>query len=205
MFAPLRSDSITILAMHTNTLNAFSPPVGNDNEVWCIGHHKYARNFATRAFEAHAQSYVERRATETTYLRHWIEELQEFASERPVYTLHPWQMSLGPYHYNWCPQVGHLNENGKPFVESSIGYMLMAVYWAHKRVGPLRELRMYGISLESNVEYGYQKPNALYWIGRLAEAGVSIVYPKGCNVFGSAWPTGEYGLLENLGPPKTKR
>ena len=205
MFAPLKSDVVTLLAMHTQTLNHFSPPQCRDNvEIWAMGHHKFGRAVATRVFEAHAQDFIERRETETTYLRHWSDELRQIAHDIPVYTLHPWTKSLGPLHYNWCPKVGHLNTQGLPFVESSIGYMLMGVYWAHKNVAPIKRVQMFGISLDSGQEYGYQKPNALYWLGRLAEAGVQIYAPEGCLMFQSAWASGQYGVLANLGPPKQK-
>ena len=56
----------------------------------------------------------------------------------------------------------------------------------------------------ANEEYGYQRPNSLYLLGRLEEAGVELVIPQQSrnHLFGSAWPKGVYGLLENLGPPK---
>ena len=204
MFAQLKSDTVTLLAMHTQTLNAFSPPQCRDDiEIWGIGHHTFGSAVATRVFEPHDEDYVLRRRNENTYLRHWYENLIECAHEKPVYTLRPWSRSLGPHHVNgWVPPGCRKNNFGKPFIESSVGYMFAAAYCYH-RINPfIRQLRCYGVSLDGASEYAYQKPNAMFYIGGLMSLGVQIYFPEGCKMFHSAWPSGEYGTVESLGPLK---
>lgn len=206
MFAPLKSDTVTILAMHNNTLRHFSyPPNVDKAEIWAIGQHRIGRDYATRVFEGHEEAYILRRRDESSYLKHWIEELQEVAKEKPLYTRHHWGKSLGPYHYYFCPNV-RKNTKGQPYIESTVGYMLACAYWAHKNVSPIKQIKLYGVSMDAQSEYAYQRPNALYWMGRLEEAGVSFYAPPECLMFASAFESGVYGLLENLPPqPVAKR
>ena len=187
--------------MHNNTLRHFSAPMNTDHEeIWCIGQHRWGRECSTRVFEGHEEAYILRRRNESSYLKHWIEELQEVAKEKPLYTRHRWEKSLGPYHYYFCPQVGHKNSQGHPYIESTVGYMLACAYWVHKNVSKIKQIKCYGVSMDAASEYAFQRPNALYWIGRLEEAGVHFWAPSECLMFSSAFASGVYGLLENLPP-----
>lgn len=198
----LKTDHVTILGMQQSTLDLFNIPMTANHETWAIGHHTFGRDIASRVFEAHELPYIKRKRFESTYVRHWIRGLREAANEKPVYTLHGWPYKLGRYHEGYIPRV-RANSLGRPFIESTIGYMLAAALDAHQ-THPIKRLSIYGVSFLANEEYGYQRPNSLYLIGRLEEAGVEVVVPQSArhNLFGSAWPKGVYGLLENLGPPK---
>jgi hypothetical protein len=81
--------------------------------------------------------------------------------------------------------------------------MLAAALDAH-RLHRIKRLDIFGVSFTSEDTYGYQRPNSLYLLGRLEEAGVNVNVPQSArnNLYGSAWPKGVYGLLENLGPLK---
>ena len=198
----LKNDHVTILGMQQGTLSLFTPAQNANHETWAIGHHTYGRAVASRVFEAHELSYIKRKRFESTYVRHWLRDLYEAANDKPVYTLHEWPYRLGKHHQVYVPAV-RKNSLGQPYIESTIGYMLAAALDAHRR-RPIRRLDIYGVSFMSNEEYGYQRPNSLYLLGRLEEAGVQVVVPQQArnNLFGSAWPKGVYGLLENLGPLK---
>jgi hypothetical protein len=196
-----KSDHITILGMQQSTLDLFNVPQNADHETWAIGHHTFGRAVASRVFEAHELPYIKRKRFESTYVRHWLRDLYEAAREKPVYTLHEWPYRLGKHHEVYVPRC-RANVQGKPYIESTIGYMLAAALDTHRH-SAIRRLSIYGVSFVANEEYGYQRPNSLYLIGRLEEAGVEVVVPQSShNLFGSAWRKGVYGLLENLGPPK---
>jgi hypothetical protein len=192
-FAPLKSDQVTLLAMHTNTLNAFSIPQSRDHETWAMAHHKMGAEIATRVFEAHDAEYV-RHKSDRTYLRCWEDRLSQIANEKPLYTLHEWP-KLGTHHFN-------VKLGGRRFIESSIGYMLAMAVWATKNAGPIRRVSMYGLSLNDHEDYGYQKPNAMFYLGQLEAMGVELVIPKGCEAFKSKWPSKIYGIGADIPPEK---
>jgi hypothetical protein len=197
-----KNDHITILGMQQSTLDLFNVPQNADHETWAIGHHTFGRAVASRVFEAHELPYIKRKRFESTYVRHWLRDLYEAANEKPVYTLHDFPFRLGRYHQTYRPQV-RANSLGLPYIESTIGYMLAAALDTHRR-HKLARVSIFGVSFVNSEEYGYQRPNSMYLIGRLEEAGVEVFVPPSArnNLFGSAWPKGVYGLLENLGPLK---
>ncbi len=198
----LKSDTVTLLGMHTDTLYKFKP---DGSEVWAIGHHRAGVEWSDRVFEAHEYAVLMRRQCENSYLNRWLMELQDTAKTKPVYTRWRFPFSLGPNHVNAFVPSCRLNNKGQEFIESSIGYMLACALFAHKNITPIKRLQMYGISMKSTGEYVWQKPNVLYLIGRLEEAGVEIFVPEGCELWSSAFETGSYGLYDNLGPPKEGR
>lgn len=192
----LRDDVITMLALDKQTLEAYE--YQGEKEVWAMGHHKLGLTYATKIFEAHEPEYILQRQAPTK--RHkWYSNVIEYSHRMPVVTLHDWS---GAWHFKgfqYVPNV-KLNVMGQPFIESSIGYMLAScLSLMMQGIANVKKIRLYGVSFNNTPDYAYQRPNSMYYVGRLEQAGVEFEYPsKGCKIFDSAWKTGLYGMTDNL-------
>lgn len=80
---------------------------------------------------------------------------------------------------------------GKPYVESTVGYMMgLALLEGAERIG------IYGVEMASTGEWAYQRPNMEYLIGFARARGVKIFLPRGTCVLTSAWESGIYGNMD---------
>lgn len=77
---------------------------------------------------------------------------------------------------------------------SSVGYMLaLAIHEGAEEIG------IYGVSMESSEEYGYQRPNTEYLIGLARGRGITVRIPEQsslCKYRGELGYTGRYGRVE---------
>ena len=197
----LRDNVVTLLALDKVTLDAYE--YHGEKEVWAMGHHRAGLQWATRIFEAHQPDYILNRQVPTNR-PWWYENVVAYSSKMPVHTLHDWSGVTGFKGSRFQPNL-KTNVQGREYIESSVGYMLASVLWC-RMYGSGRNvnrLRLYGISFNNTPDYAYQRPNAMYYVGRLEQSGVEIEFPlKGCQIFSSRWPSGIYGLTENLDEPK---
>jgi hypothetical protein len=82
---------------------------------------------------------------------------------------------------------------GRRYLESSVGYMLaMAALVCEEgdTVG------LWGVDLNTDEEYGYQRPNAEFWVGYLRGQGVDVFVPRSSALLKSAWAIGHYGAAK---------
>lgn len=91
-------------------------------------------------------------------------------------------------------EVGDLvgrNAEGKPYIESTVAYMLgRALLKGAERIG------IYGVEMASTGEWAYQRPNMEYLIGFARGRGVKVFLPRGTCVLTSAWESGIYGFMD---------
>ena len=91
-------------------------------------------------------------------------------------------------------EVGDLigkNIEGKPYIESTVGYMMgSALLEGAAKIG------IYGVEMASTGEWAYQRPNMEYLIGFARARGVKVFLPRGTQVLSSAWESGIYGSMD---------
>lgn len=80
---------------------------------------------------------------------------------------------------------------GREYLESTVGYMLAT---AALCTGPGDEVGLFGVDLLTDEEWGYQRPNAEFWVGYLRGRGVTVTTPESSALMTSAWDTGRYGV-----------
>jgi len=73
--------------------------------------------------------------------------------------------------------------SGSSYFTSTFSYQLGLAWYQHVvEKNPIKRLYVYGVNLSSVDEYIHQKSCVEYWLGRLEEAGVSIVIPDGSSL-----------------------
>lgn len=84
---------------------------------------------------------------------------------------------------------------GRRYLESSVGYMLAM---AALITEPGDVVGLFGVDLNTNEEYDYQRPNAEFWVGYLRGKGVDIIIPRSSALLKSAWAIGHYGAANPM-------
>lgn len=80
------------------------------------------------------------------------------------------------------------NGTDEPYIESTIGVML-AVACLELEAGD--KLGLWGVDLDTDGEYAYQRPNAEFFLGYLKGKGVSLFIPKKSALLSTCYP--EFG------------
>lgn len=195
MITDLKSPNIVILGMHQATLDRFDYQKHIDDEIWCMAHHK--QHYATRCFEAHSPEIVFEHGGNVH-----LQRLKAIADEIPLYTMWDWPLKLGRKHKVLKPGQGGAAK--KPFIESSLGYILYCALRASHLGANVREewypanIYIYGCDLDAADEYSYQRPNMLYLIGLAEGYGINVHIPNNSSIFKSQWTGGIYGHKDNI-------
>lgn len=74
-------------------------------------------------------------------------------------------------------------------LESTISYEIALAI--HEGVS---EIGLYGLSLLSDSEYGFQRPSVAYLVGLAQGMGITVNIQASNGLFASAWPSGRYGI-----------
>lgn len=188
-------------------------------EIWGLNRGYIFMPRADRWFEMHGQhiyNWQQRRPHKhVEYLQsfpgpvYMHEQVPEIKTS-VVYPLAKVAANLGP----WVWRIGDTNaENGmlinsekvrdtgrEPYLSSSIAYELaLAIY------EEFEEIHLYGIDLNTDSEYAWQKPGVEYLIGVANGRGIKVVLPDNCpllkgNLYGRGYlsPKGEQMSYEQL-------
>ncbi len=141
-----------------------------DIELWTLNHaHKYGWRI-DRMFEIHWRSQLEDPNASAPKIRQ--AHLDYLAAE------HKHKIYMQEAHDDIPASVRYPIEDaiklagGKHFA-SSLAYMC-----AMAMLEEVDRVEIYGFNLGYDTEYKYQKPNALYWIGRMEGAGIDVDIQK---------------------------
>lgn len=90
--------------------------------------------------------------------------------------------------------TGKASGTDNPYIESTIGVMLAV---ACLEMQPGDKVGLWGVDLDVNGEYAFQRPNAEYYIGFLRGRGVNVFVPRKSALLSSAYPQqGRYGVVQ---------
>lgn len=70
-----------------------------------------------------------------------------------------------------------LGHGKRLYINSTTDYMLAMVLWEHLTYKKVSSLMLAGIEMQIGHEFGYQKPSAEYWLGRIVQAGIKLDFP----------------------------
>lgn len=79
------------------------------------------------------------------------------------------------------------SSNGDPYLESSIAYMMALAMLEYSQTKEPMRIGLWGIDMEVDTEYAYQKPNILYLIGMARGMGIKVIIPPISVLFKSAF------------------
>jgi len=137
----------------------------------------------TAAFEAHSEAIVRRHSP------NHANRLSAVASYMPLTTAWEWSLPLGSGH---TTRTYDSLTYGK-MIESSIAYMMaLAMEEQPDTIG------IFGVDMAEGEEYGYQRPNMAYLIGKAEGLGIEVVLHPASSLLKSEWTGGCYGHPDNV-------
>lgn len=181
-----------------------------DAEVWSLNNaYVFLRVQATRWFEMHNPGLYEWEMRRPKGHVGWLKAfpgpvyLHEPRPEVPNGVAFPLDViaaDLGECVYKIADDHARRDTRREPYLTSSIGYMFALAI--HERFD---EIAVFGIDLNTQGEYAWQKPNAEFLLGLAAGRGLNIVIPDNCallkgNLYGRGYlaPEGERMSKEQL-------
>ena len=172
---------IALLGMHEATQSGLDS--AEWDQVWGLAHDLETPMRCTAAFEAHSQQIIEAHCPEHA------ERLSSLAQYMPLTTAWGWTTSLGPHHS--VVSYGALDHG--TYIESSIAYMMaVAMQERPEAIG------IFGVDMAEAEEYGYQRPNMAYLVGKAEGMGIEVTLHPLCSLFTSEWTGGCYGHPDNV-------
>lgn len=170
---------IAIFGMHGDTQTGFN--ADDWGEVWGLAHDPDTPHRCTAAFEAHSEAIVRHHGPAH------IERLELLADIMPLYTLWPWERSLGKFHV-------HLSCDALPtrMIESSVAYPFAYAILRAEKIG------LYGVDMAAGEEYAYQRPNMAYLVGKAEGNGIEVFIHPESGLLKSEWTGGMYGHPDNI-------
>jgi hypothetical protein len=134
---------------------------------------------ASAVFDIHSSEDIYRRAMEDENFRRWLE-----LTELPFYTPYPYpgmkNNVIYPLQDVTVSLLGHFlrGDQPNPYFTSGPCYAIaLAIFQGYERI------EIYGIEMENNTEYIYQRDGIGLWCGIAAGMGIDVVWPDKALMF----------------------
>lgn len=172
---------IALFGMHEPTQRGFDAPEWD--QVWGLAHDVETPIRCDEAFEAHSEEIVRGHCPDH------VDRLRAIARMMPLNTAWEWVESLGPCHRTL--RYAELDHGHR--IESSIAYMMACALQRHPKA-----IGIYGVDMAEGEEYGYQRPNMAYLIGKAEGLGIQVFVHPDSKLLASEWTGGCYGHADNV-------
>jgi len=93
-------------------------------------------------------------------------------------------------------EIVGMNNEGKPYLECSISYMLGIALKSHIENQDIARVGIWGVDLRGGTEWIYQKANLNYLVGLARGLGMKVFIPKESGLLSSNWQSGIYGYID---------
>lgn len=173
---------IALFGMHWDTQSGHV--AAHWDETWGLAHDLETPIRCSQAFEAHSEQIV--RAHNEAH----VERLKSLAQYMPLTTAWHWSEPLGPHHRT--REYKTLRHGAR--IESSIAYMIAVAMQEQPS-----DIGIFGVDMAAGEEYGYQRPNMAYLIGKAEGMGINVHLHPASRLLASEWTGGSYGHPSNVG------
>lgn len=157
------------------------------DEVWSLNHIYLIENFPklTRLFELHKKHwYLRKEVPRSVAYWEWLQKPQEFpiymqekTDEVPSSVKYPLDEVIEDCLTGLVEIDDDRNETMRKYFTSSFAYMMALAI--HEKFD---QIELYGVDMENDTEYGYQRPCGEFWIGIALGRGIKVVIPKPCEM-----------------------
>lgn len=155
------------------------------DELWSMNHAYIIKDFPkmTRMFEIHHKYwYLRKEVPKSVAYNEWMNQqhdfpiyMQDVTPEVPSSVKYPLDEIIEDCLTGLVHQDADKNETIRKYFTSTFAYMMgLAVYEKFDRI------EVYGVDMENNTEYGYQKPCGEFWIGLALGRGIKVVLQEPC-------------------------
>jgi hypothetical protein len=155
------------------------------DEIWSLNHIYTIRNFpqVDRLFELHHKYwYLRKEIPKSVAYNKWLRlkhpfpiYMQKVHKEVPSSVKFPLKEVIADCLPGLVEIDDNKNEIMRTYFTSSFAYMLALAI--HEKFDIVE---IYGVDMENNTEYGYQRPCGEFWIGLALGRGIKIVLPEPC-------------------------
>lgn len=155
------------------------------DEKWSLNHIYTIMDFpkVTRLFEMHKEYwYLRKEIPKSVAYREWLKmdhgfpiymQESEIKPDIPSSTPYPLDEIIEDCLPGLIERDENKNETIRKYFTSSFAYMMALAI--HEKFDVIE---LYGIDMENNTEYGYQKPCGEFWIGIALGRGIKVILPK---------------------------
>jgi hypothetical protein len=175
--------SVALLGFSNKTL----PYVFNSkaDEKWSLNHTYLIENFPKidRHFELHNKKwFLRKESPKSKEYGEWLKQKHDF----PSYMQHKYKIFPSSVKYPFVevvkdclPNLVQVNNEGiekaRQYFTSTLDYMIaMAI---HEKFD---QIEFYGVDMENDTEWGYQKPGGEFWLGMALGRGIKVIIPEPC-------------------------
>lgn len=156
-------------------------------ELWTLNHAFIVKDFpkVTRLFELHKKYwYLRKEVPRCVAYGKWLSEKQPFPiymqykrKEVPSSVKFPLDAVIKDCLSGFVEQDEDKKETIRKYFTSSFAYMMALAI--HEKFDTIE---IYGIDMENNTEYSYQRPCAEFWIGLALGRGIKVILQKPCEL-----------------------
>jgi len=157
------------------------------DEMWSLNHIYLIENFPklTRLFELHKQHwYLRKEVPRSVAYWEWLQKPQEFpiymqevTPEVPSSVKYPLDEIVESCLTGLVEINDDRDETIRKYFTSSFAYMMALAI--HEKFDVIE---LYGVDMENDTEYGYQRPCGEFWIGLALGRGIKVVLPEPCEM-----------------------
>lgn len=178
--------SLAIVGFSNNTFDLCKKTKAD--EVWTMNHAYLVRDFPRidRLFEIHKRDWYSRlESKKAPEYMEWLKQehpfpifMEEIQPDVPSSVRYPFEEIVGALLSGlvWVTPEGKEVARDKYFT-SSFSYMIaQAIYECYDPI------EIYGIEMDGDTEYGYQRPNGEFWIGLALGRGHKVILQEACNL-----------------------
>jgi len=176
------NNTLVIIGSHPKTREDFDW-ARTDCDVWVFNEAVSSNVFprADAVFQLHEEA-IWRNPGNRNDKNHakWLKEqedikvyMQEHYNDVPMASEYPLEGVCGLLLENVCTYVNGARQEFKYF-SSSVDYSLALAGYLHKRYGMYNKVEVYGVEMETNTEYQYQRTGFAYWLGYLSGIGLNV-------------------------------
>ena len=154
-------------------------------EYWILNDMYLITNKYDRLFQIHAREFLEKSADSTGTPS--ITALSNITV--PIYMQDSHDDISNSVKY---PKDEVIKYFGRELFQSSVDYMVaLAIYEGYE------EIYLYGVDMQVNEEYSYQKPSCSYWLGVAEGKGIKVYMPPECDLLKSYYSYGYDDIKRN--------
>jgi hypothetical protein len=157
------------------------------DELWTLNHVYVIKDFppVNRLFELHKKYwYLRKEVPRSVAYNEWLKEKHPFPiymhrkrKEVPSSEKYPLKAVIEDCLSGLVEQDVNRKETVRKYFTSTFAYMMaMAIY------EKFDVIELYGIDMENNTEYGYQRPCGEFWIGLAVGRGIKVILQEPCQL-----------------------
>lgn len=180
--------TVALVGFSEKTLKYLKEYNTNPDEIWTLNHAYLCIGETIpridRLFEIHKKDwYLRKEIPKSQAYMEWLKQphdfpilMQEVSLEVPASVRYPFEEVCNDIFPNMLRRVGEEYVTDSYFTSSAAYMIALAIHELSGVMGA--QIELYGIDMESDTEYGYQKPCGEFMLGVAVGRGIKVLRPE---------------------------